>query len=134
MTQVFVDGLPVPQGSKTGFVVGKDKPRAVVVDVKRKQLVEWRDRVADMVRGERFGPHVPVRVDLVFYLPRGKTVKRKFPTTKPDVDKLTRAIFDALAQAWVVADDSQIVTGTQSKRYADDRPVGVAIRVKEVEE
>lgn len=128
---VFVEGVPVPQGSKNAFVVGKEKPRAVVVDVKQKPLQEWRARIAAAVSGHRFDAHVPVRVDLGFYLPRGKTVKRALPTTKPDVDKLTRAVFDALTDALVVVDDSQIVTGTQIKRYADDCPPGVRIRVME---
>ena len=136
MIDVRIDGVPVPQGSKTAFVVGKDRPRAVVVDVKKDSLRAWRDQVAAVVKAAGWSVvgHVPVRVDLAFFLPRGKTVSRVFPTTKPDVDKLTRAVFDALTESGVIADDSQIVTATQTKKYADGVPVGVRIRVMEEKE
>ncbi|MFD2757073.1 RusA family crossover junction endodeoxyribonuclease [Gulosibacter faecalis] len=133
-----VEGVPAPQGSKNAFVTQKqgERPRAVVVDKNPDALKAWREqvRVAARATGARIERGVPVRVDLIFWMPRGKTVKRELPTVKPDLDKLTRAIGDALTDSWLIADDSQIVTSTQTKKYATEtEPAGVRIRVTQLE-
>jgi Holliday junction resolvase RusA-like endonuclease len=60
---------------------------------------------------------------------------RAFPVTIPDVDKLERAIFDALTDV-VYVDDSQVIDAINSKRYAVPTPgddgVGVRIVVRRV--
>ena len=82
---------------------------------------------------------------LSFYLPRPKghhgtgknagIVKAsapRFPATKPDIDKLTRSTLDALGEAGVWADDSQVVRLSVSKDYADTRTwVGAWVEVSE---
>ncbi len=72
----------------------------------------------------------PVKVRFLFLLPRKKTVKRKLPISKydGDVDKLVRAIFDAMTGI-VYGDDSQVVDVAASKRYADNSAPGVWIYV-----
>ena len=120
-----VFGYPQPQGSKQAFAyVAKDgKPRATVVDDNKKPLKVWRDQVDTAARAALAGrpgfvAHTPLRLDLLFYLRRGKTVQREFPTTKPDFDKLTRAVADSLTTSGAIADDSNVVTSTIKKRYA----------------
>jgi Holliday junction resolvase RusA-like endonuclease len=49
----------------------------------------------------------------------------------PDLDKLLRAIGDALTIAGVFADDSRIIEINASKSFADQRPPGVHIHLKE---
>jgi Holliday junction resolvase RusA-like endonuclease len=72
-------------------------------------------------------------VSMVFVMPRpdrhwnGKELTRagreiEFPTSKPDVDKVCRAILDALTEA-VVADDSMVVVAKLAMVY-EDRPRG----------
>ena len=51
-----------------------------------------------------------------------------FPMWKPDQTKMLRAIEDALTGV-VWRDDSRIVQGVQSKRYADAEPEGVDVTV-----
>ena len=72
----------------------------------------------------------PIKVRLLVLLPRKKTVKRKFPISKfdGDVDKLVRAIFDAMTGI-VYGDDSQVVDVTASKRYADNSSPGVWVYI-----
>ncbi len=62
----------------------------------------------------------PVRVGLMFLLPRPKTVARAYPTSKydGDLDKLMRAILDSMTGV-VYRDDSQVVSAPVDKRYAD---------------
>lgn len=132
-----VAGVPVPQGSKTAYVVGR---RAVVVDVAGKQLKEWRAAIAAAVDAAVWLPGerelfcdrgTPLVVTAQFRMWRGKTVKRWWPTTTPDLDKLQRAVFDGITDGGGWADDSQVVEVTASKRYG---PPGVSVRVEVLEE
>jgi Holliday junction resolvase RusA-like endonuclease len=118
--QVFGD--PVPQGSKRAFVV---KNRAVVVDDNKATLRSWRTAVVDAARAELNGeaPDLgPVRVTLMFFLRQPKRPKAPVPITKPDVDKLARAVLDGMTDAGVFRDDSQVTTLTVRKRYTTEAP------------
>ena len=66
-----------------------------------KNLATWRNDVSTIAQQHR--PEKPfdgaVEVILKFYFLRPKSVsakKRPYPCVKPDVDKITRAIFDAM--------------------------------------
>ena len=118
--QVFGD--PVPQGSKRAFVV---KNRAVVVDDNKATLRSWRSQIVDAARAELNGeaPDLgAVRVTLMFFLRQPKRPKAPVPITKPDVDKLARAILDGLTDAGVIRDDAQVTTLTARKRYTTEAP------------
>jgi crossover junction endodeoxyribonuclease RusA len=76
----------------------------------------------------------PVELEVMFYLERPATVpfsKRAAPTVPPDLDKLIRAVGDALTGV-VYDDDSQIVRVLAWKTYADARAPGAFIRVNEL--
>lgn len=80
-----------------------------------------------LANGEWFRTEEPCRVEVVFYLPRPKTVKRQYPTTTPDLDKLLRGLFDAMTSAKVWVDDSQAVDVVALKRYGDNPGCSVTI-------
>lgn len=72
-------------------------------------------------------------VRLVFRMPAPKTMPkgRIAPTTTPDLDKLLRASFDALALGGVFSNDSQVVDAHAVKLYATPaKPAGVYIEVE----
>ena len=119
--QVFGD--PVPQGSKRAFVV---KNRAVVVDDNKATLRSWRSAIVDAARAEMtFADPMelgPVRVTLMFFLRQPKRPKAAVPITKPDADKLARAVLDGMTDAGVFRDDSQVTTLTVRKRYTTEAP------------
>jgi Holliday junction resolvase RusA-like endonuclease len=119
--QVFGD--PVPQGSKRAFVV---KQRAVVVvDTNKPSLRSWRSQIVDAARHEMSGdtPELgAVRVTLMFFLRQPGRPKAGVPITRPDVDKLARAVLDGLTDAGVFRDDSQVTTLTARKRYTTEAP------------
>ena len=111
-------GRALPQGSKNAFKSGN---RVVLVEAS-KGLKPWRSVVAleaklkrDEVQDQSL-IEGPVAVELLFQFVPGKTVKRKEMTTKPDVDKLSRAILDALTGV-VWKDDSQVVELRARKQY-----------------
>lgn len=125
----FVKGTPTPQGSKTLNRGGGSFRES------NKNLPAWRAALVkaakEMVNDRPgFPPHEPIYCSLQFFMPRGKTVTRKFPTTKPDVDKLERAVLDAMTIAGVWADDAQVVSGPRGKRYADECEPGVRITIR----
>jgi len=118
-----VVGRPVAQGSMSAFIAGK---RAVVTDQKGKTLRPWREAVratALEAAGEAWQPLAgPVRVLLLLALPRPASApkrRRTWPIGKRsgDGDKLTRAVLDALTDAGIWRDDSQVVDGRWIKDY-----------------
>lgn len=67
---------------------------------------------------------------LAFLLPAPIRSRGDGATTRPDLDKLTRAVFDALTDAHIWHDDAQVVGLVATKRYAPpDKPLGVRIAI-----
>jgi Holliday junction resolvase RusA-like endonuclease len=144
-------GDPKPGGSKTAKALyGRDgKPRTTatgrvmtVVYDDAKGNADWKTTVREQAwkqyRGEPLAE--PLEVHVVFYKarPKGhystkgrltpKALASPGPTVKPDATKLWRSTEDALTGI-VWRDDSQIVTQSQAKRWADGRPPGCTIVV-----
>lgn len=101
-----------------------------IVTESNKSVKSWSQLVAQaasdainaMPPGERGVIEGAVRLTVAFYLPRPqKYHKRGVPVaclTAPDLDKLTRAVGDALAEV-AYYDDKQIVEAVLGKFYAD---------------
>lgn len=125
---VFVPGKPEPQGSAKAYRVGN---RAVVTH-DNERVMPWRAVVAAHLHspGGILHPTGPVGVEITFVMPRRKAEpKRDKPahTRRPDIDKLLRAILDAMTGV-VYADDSQVTHVSATKYTADDGEVpGVRI-------
>lgn len=125
-----IEGTPVPQGSFRHIGQG----RIIAANPK---LNQWRETIANQIRQQ--GHQSPIegacQVELMFVLPRPKTVTRKHPITRSsyDVDKLIRAVFDAISlekYVQVIQDDSQIISVKASKRYESENFVpGVQITI-----
>jgi crossover junction endodeoxyribonuclease RusA len=118
---VTVYGKPVTQGSKV-------RTRWSMRDDNAERLRPWREAVKqaalDAVAG-RDRLDGPVSVAVVFSFDPPKSApkcRRVWPTTRSsgDVDKLVRAVFDALTDAGVWRDDSQVVRLTASKVHVGD--------------
>lgn len=130
MISFSVLGTPAPQGSKRAFVVNG---RAVMVEAS-KRVIPWRDSVAAAGMQAMDGKRpidAPVIVGITFLMPRPKTVKRKYPTVAPDLDKLVRGCLDGLTAGGVIADDARVVGIAAQKFYATEAP-GALIVVSEV--
>lgn len=121
---VFVPGTPVPQGSKSAFVVGR---RAVITDQNKTRLKPWRATVSEYTdTGHSFDG--PVAVRLLFVMPKPQRPRWARPAVKPDIDKLARAVLDGITDAGLIEDDARVVTLTVHKEYGT--PVGVHIHVE----
>lgn len=126
----FAGGIPAPKGSLRHF-----RPKGCDFDVTvndNKRTKSWQDTVATAAR-EVWGGAAPVntavRISCLFRFPRpaghfgsGRNaglVKPSAPslhTVKPDLDKLCRAVGDAL-KGVVYVDDSRVCGGVNMKRY-----------------
>lgn len=121
----FTAGDPAPEGSHK--YVGHRGGRPIVAH-DNPRLAAWRTLVARDAKNAAHTarwdtPHDgPVTVEAIFYLPRPK--RPLFPNhaaTKPDLDKLARAVGDALAApGGPLTEDSRIVTWILTKQWATD--------------
>lgn len=136
--QFTVIGLPAPQGSKRHVGNG-------VMIESSKSVKPWRATVAATAVNVGASPvNGPVAVNLIFFMPRPKSHFRTgrnaellrdaapdVPITTPDIDKLSRAVLDALTGV-AYRDDSQVVELRAFKNYTTDTPCAV-ITIKDLE-
>lgn len=145
----FVEGVPQPKGSFAAFVGADGR---VVVKPDARWLKRWcssikiaaRDAMARELGRRPSRDEVlfvgAVELEAVFLLPRplahygaGGRMRPRFggvaPAVKPDLDKLMRALGDALSTL-CYSDDARIVDQTLRKRYVrEGQAPGVAVRV-----
>lgn len=147
---ITVHGTPAPQGSKRGFVVGK---RAVIVDDNKPRLRTWRQDVRDAAEQAMCGNwgtiglwDGAIGVGIQFWFARPKSHYRTgrnahllrdsaplHPQVKPDVDKTSRAILDALKDAGAIRDDARVTDLHAVKRYCRrGQPPGATITIREI--
>jgi crossover junction endodeoxyribonuclease RusA len=119
LIQFFVPGKPATKGSTKSFASKRTGKIVTVSDCKR--LKGWEKRVAGhALTAKRPGPLScgSIGMGIEFFLARPQIDHNDLPTSKPDLDKLTRAILDALTGV-LYEDDAQVVTLNVAKRFAD---------------
>jgi Holliday junction resolvase RusA-like endonuclease len=140
----MVLGAPVQQGDMVCYGSGKRGPDGKgahrLVHANAKDLDPWRERIAAAAikwvknspdGGEVADEHQPIDVVVTWSLERpaghwgtgrnADTLKPSapaYPATGLDIDKLQRAVFDALQQSKVIRNDAQIIDPLPRKRYA----------------
>lgn len=124
--------MPKPQGSKK-VIHGR------LIEASGQALKVWRRQIADacepyLTENIHLGP---VRLEVDFFLPRPKSIpksQRPSPIVPPDLDKLLRAVGDAIGQSGLIwGDDSQIVEISARKHYDDEHPSGAVIVITSIE-
>lgn len=122
-----VNGLPAPQGSKIVNAHGGVRESS-------KALAPWREAIRHEAAGATppwWDPGAgPFAVVVVFTMRRpawhygtGRNAGRlkasapRHPSGKPDVDKLARAVLDALTDSGAMVDDSQVCNLSAVKCY-----------------
>ena len=137
----FVVGLPVAKGSLTPIVASRGGKKVRVLPSERQR--RWQALISEHVSRlwTDAALDVPVSVSLVFVFPRpknhfrrdGKTLRQNVPhyvQTRPDLDKLTRCVLDAL-QGVLLRDDMLVVQLMAAKCYAGEgERCGVRITVR----
>ena len=149
---IEVYGIPGPGGSKQCFLTKSG--RKVYKDMGGKKTEKWKRAVtleAQMALvwfrrngNQPFEKGVAIDIQCTFWIPRPKyhvakdgTIKPQyrhaFHVIAPDATKLWRSTEDALTDAGIWHDDSQVVSQSVSKHYATpDRLPGATIRIAEI--
>lgn len=123
-------GTPLPQGSKQAYMRGghvqmTDSANKATKTRPKGALTEWKRRVTEQAQQAFIGEpwRGPIELSCVFYIARAKShytpkgVLRKGAPTVPqgDLDKLVRAVGDALSKV-VYQDDVQIVSLGETRK------------------
>lgn len=143
-----VIGTPAPQGSKTAFVsqAKGGKPRAIVTEGKGAGAAahsRWRSDVAlaaaseAIELGRALDGALGIDVQFRFRMPtsRPKAVRQHGScpkTSAPDLDKLVRAVGDALQAGGLIADDARLCVMSTSKIEVADQWTGARIELREL--
>src|SRR5215813_9909405 len=112
MISFFVSGTPRPKGSKHAFLHPNTK-RIVMIESAAKDLKPWMSDIRYHAEQHKPNGEVydgPVYIRMTFGMPRPKSLPKKIlePLKRPDLDKLVRAVLDAL-KGVLYRDDSQVV-------------------------
>lgn len=126
-------GTPVAQGSTTHYGRGR------TAHTNAATLIPWRHAVIASVQQEmaRVGGEWPlegpVKVAVSFHLNRPKSAPRwrLWPDKKPDLDRLVRAVGDALTQSGAIRDDAQIVLLSADKSFGQP---GMSLMLRSLEQ
>jgi len=119
MIHFTVTGTPKPQGSKRAYT-NRKTGQPIIVESAGIPLKDWRTDIQQTAITTMNGtPPLtgPIYVDLRFHLQRPKShpkTKQTWPATRPDIDKLARAVLDALTHI-CFNDDGQVVSLTVHK-------------------
>jgi crossover junction endodeoxyribonuclease RusA len=131
MFHLTVPGKPLPKGSLRH--IGKGRM------IEQTNVKQWMSVIrahATQATGAVLLPiETPVEARLEFRFPRPAAAKnRLYPHMRSvgDIDKLCRAVLDAL-QPEVITDDSLVVRLSASKDYETaEQPAGVSIHIEEL--
>ena len=128
-------GNPAPQGSKR---IGRQGDRPVIIDDNPARLNLWRHTIETAARitatRNNWTHHdEPLAVHIHFRLqpPKRRTAHtRNEPAVRPDIDKLARAVLDALTHAGTITDDARVTLLTSQKTWtAPGEPPGATITI-----
>ena len=163
---ITVHGSPAPQGSKHGRPIYKGRGehkaftgKVAMVESSKEKVLSWREAVKASAErsleawslttyggiGQAALFRIvdrPVAIDITFCFDKPASApkrRRIWPIKRSthDVDKLQRSTFDALTEAGVFKDDSQIVDVRARKTFTTDPDAplsipGAVIAIKEV--
>lgn len=127
MTEFTVNMKPVTQGSVTAIPVNG---KARIIHNHSKELYEQRALIQSLYHdngGQKIDGAVAVEMTFSFVRPKSVSErKRPYMTVKPDLDKLVRAVLDALTHH-AYDDDSQVVQLKVCKVYGLDEHLYIKV-------
>lgn len=133
MTTIVVKMKPVTQGSVTAIPVNG---RARIIHNHSKDLYIQRELIQSLYAdagGEKYEGAVKMRISFTFIRPKSISAKKRpNMTVKPDLDKLVRAVLDALTHH-AYDDDSQVTVIECEKRYSDMESIVITVTEDEGE-
>ena len=128
--EIEIPGTPVPKGRPRAYL-GKSANRVSFYTpgktVCYERDIQWHS-IRAMMNNEMFLKAIRVAMDFRIFRP--KTVKRKHPSVRPDLDNYIKAVLDGM-NGIVWKDDAQVVELTAVKTYVVADPC-IYVRVSEI--
>lgn len=126
-------GIPATQGSQRALI-SASTGKAITLPDNKAKLASWRSAVAWEAARIMQGRSLldgPLELRATFHLPRPVSApkRRRHPDRKPDLDKLKRAIGDAL-KGVIYTDDARICRAVTEKVYGE--PARAEIEIEEL--
>lgn len=119
MPSFIVIGKPATKGSTVSWL---SDGGTVITKTDSAGLASWSQAVGWAARNagiKRMPKPSGVVITAKVELPKPRSVRRALPTVPPDVDKVSRALLDAL-KGVAYEDDAQVTTLFITKKYAYD--------------
>ena len=123
--KIFIPIIPVPKARPRLGRNGAYTPKETLV------YENSLKKVFEEIWGKDTEPMAgPIMAEVWFYMPRPKSVskKKKFPDTKPDIDNLEKAVFDALDFSYSdqnrkIAKKNKLITAKNEKLGSPQTPL-----------
>ena len=101
--------------------------------VPNKKTVSFQNKIKAIALSKYKGPLIegPFKARITFFIEKPKSVKRHYPSVKPDLDNLSKSFMDAL-QEIIFKNDSLAIDLRLSKRYAEKGKI--ILEIEEIKE
>lgn len=146
--KLYIWGTPVPQARPRGRVVAPQGRKPFVQFYEEKKSSDWQDEVAFQARKQIMGIPVtggdfklPAKGRVLMTIrfnvnkPKSYPASVVYPTKKPDIDNLAKAVMDGLVKGGIIEDDNMVTDLLAYKRYVSlDHPEGVEIDLTVLQE
>lgn len=121
---LFIPGKPLTKGSWRP--VKSKTTGKIFMKSDNKEAPFWQQTIKILVKNKMAGIiwDGPVSLILEYYFLKPKSVKRTYPTVKPDIDKLERLVLDALTGV-VYRDDAQVIKVHHKKLYGEREGISI---------
>ena len=123
MHKLYLDIPPTPKGRPRFSRVGKN------VRVHKPAVTAKFEKMVSALCKEQWDATPldgPIKIELNFYITPPRTVKRKYPTVRPDVDNYVKSVLDGM-NTIIYRDDAQIISLTANKIYRAESGIEVTI-------
>lgn len=145
IAEFFIQMEPQPQERIRFHFKGFGRKRKILPYIPQKSR-EAQDLIRSLARQymeefdlPEFSKEHPLKLTAIFYLRKPKSVKRLWPTVRPDLSNYLKLLEDGLQRAVkddspaLLEDDSAICSAYCEKRYCDDEhpTPGVLVRVEQ---
>ena len=126
---LHIDLAPVAKSSPRALVFG-GRGRIYTSAKTKNYMAAVQRQVADALPEDWRPLSRALSVSVTFFIAPARTVKRAFPTPRPDIDNYIKSLFDGLTKAEIWVDDSLVCDIVAKKRYGEP---GISIVIAEIE-
>lgn len=124
-----IDPMPAPR-PRARAIRARGTNKYIATVYSPAEYKAWQEKATKLLVEEREFQDLellegPLSVGIIVTVPRPKTTK--LPHPKPDVDNYAKAVLDAMTDAGIWANDSQVAFLVVKKEWGDDATIGIEV-------